>query len=435
MQITEREEQDIAATRPTRIRHVILGLTVTAYAITYMDRVVMSVALPVIQRELGLSLITMGWILSTFRWGYALFQIPGGWFGDRIGPRKSLALIVAWWSCFTSATALAWNAASMAVFRGMFGMGEAGAFPIATRSLSRWTLATERGYAQGLCHAGSRLGAALTPPLVVALIGAYGWRSPFFLFGVLGLIWAAAWYGYYRDYPEEHSGTNKAERELIAGSAGATGRSGRAVPWGSILANPNVWILCAMYWCYGYTIAVYIDWFPKYLSEHRGFDLKRMGLYAGLLLAASALGDLLGGWISDLWAKRTGNLRYARRVVGASGFLLAAAAMLPATFTTNPRSCVALSCLAAFALELTVGVSWAIPLDIGGDCAGSVAALMNTCGSVGGALSPAVLAYLVQAYGWDAPFVVTVVLCLLAALLISRVDAGKRIAFERSFTR
>ena len=146
--------------RPTRVRHVVLWLTVAAYMITYMDRVVISAALPVIQRELGFTLVTMGWILGAFRWSYALFQIPGGWLGDRIGPRRALAIIVTWWSLFTSATALTWSAWSMAACRFLFGMGEAGAFPIATRSLSRWMLPDERGWAQGVTHAGSRLAAA-----------------------------------------------------------------------------------------------------------------------------------------------------------------------------------------------------------------------------------------------------------------------------------
>src|ERR1700733_9372824 len=123
--------------KATRVRHVVLGMTVAAYMITYMDRVVISSAAPSIRSEFGFSLVTMGWILASFRWSYALFQIPGGWLGDRIGPRKALTLIVTWWSIFTSATALAWNSTSLLVFQFLFGVGESGAFPIATRSLSR----------------------------------------------------------------------------------------------------------------------------------------------------------------------------------------------------------------------------------------------------------------------------------------------------------
>lgn len=414
-------------TRPTRVRHIVLWLTVAAYMITYIDRVVISAAVPVIQQELGFSLVTMGWILASFRWGYALFQIPGGWLGDRIGPRRALALIVTWWSLFTSATALAWNALSMAVFRFLFGVGEAGAFPIATRSLSRWMLPTERGYAQGLTHAGSRLGAAFTPPIAVLLITTYGWRAPFIVFGALGLVWAAVWYLYYRDTPEEHRSVNAAERLLIRNALGSRSKTSPTVPWRRILSHSNLWVLSLMYALYGYSLALYLDWFPKYLHEHRGFNLKQMGFYAALPLLAGTLGDLLGGWSSDLLAKRTSNLRLARRAVGTGGFLLAALGITLATLASDPLAGVWLTCLAVFGLEATVGVSWAIPLDIGGDWAGSVSAVMNTCGNIGGAISPALLPYLVRGHGWDAPFLLAAVLCGLAAVLFTRIDATRSI--------
>jgi MFS transporter, ACS family, glucarate transporter len=407
---------------------VVLALTVAAYMITYMDRVNIASTVPVIQKEMGLSMITVGWILSSFRWGYALFQIPGGWLGDRIGPRRALALIVTWWSIFTSATALAWSAGSMAICRFLFGVGEAGAFPIATRSLSRWMLPAERGFAQGVTHAGSRLGAALTPTIVVMLMLAYGWRAPFFVFGVLGLVWAAVWYWYYRDTPAEHGSVNIAERTLIETSLGG-GRSARtrSVPWRKILASGTLWTMSAMYFCYAYCISVYLDWFPKYLNDHRGFDLRAMGFYASLPLLAGTAGDLLGGWASDRWAKSSGNLKTARRAVAMAGFLVAAGAILPATFTASPTASVWYTCVAVFGLETTVGVSWAIPLDIGGDYAGSVSSVMNTCGNIGGAISPALLAYLVRAYSWNVPFVVAAALCVAAALLFSKIDATRKI--------
>jgi sugar phosphate permease len=409
---------------------VVLALTVAAYMITYMDRVNIASTVPLIQKELGISMVTMGWILSSFRWGYALFQIPGGWLGDRIGPRRALALIVTWWSLFTSATALAWSAASMAAFRFFFGVGEAGAFPIATRSLSRWMLPAERGFAQGVTHAGSRLGAALTPILVVKLMLKYGWRVPFYVFGAIGLVWAAAWFWYYRDTPAEHTSVNAAERSLIETSLGGA-RSARthSVPWRRILGSSTLWTLSAMYFCYAYCISVYLDWFPEYLNKHRGFNLREMGFYASLPLLAGTAGDLLGGWLSDRWVKASGSLKMARRSVAAAGFLLAAATILPATFTANPVASVWYTCLAVFGLEITVGVSWAIPLDIGGDYAGSVSSVMNTCGNIGGAISPALLAYLVRSYGWNVPFVVASGLCVAAALLFTRIDATRKIIF------
>ncbi len=419
--------------KPTRLRYAVLGMTVAAYMITYMDRVVISSAVPSMQKELGLSMVTMGWILASFRWGYSLFQIPGGWLGDRIGPRRALSLIVAWWSIFTSVTALSWNASSLVVCRFLFGMGEAGAFPIATRSLSRWMLPAERGMAQGVTHAGSRMGAALTPPLVVALIVAYGWRAPFFVFGFFGIIWAIAWFLWYRDTPEEHPGVNQAERDLIHNSmGGARSATTQNVPWRTLLASRCLWYVSLMYFCYGYCIAVYLDWFPTYLKDHRGFTLKQMGYYASMPLLAGVFGDLLGGWISDRILKHTGNISLARRSVAIFGFLLAAAGILPATLTHDPVSSVWFTCLGVFGLELTVGVSWALPLDIAADYAGSASALMNMCGNIGGAISPTMLAYLVKGYGWNMPFFVASGLCLIAALLYSKIDASRRIFRESS---
>lgn len=414
--------------RPTRVRHIVLWLTVAAYMITYMDRVVIASAAPSISKEFGFSMATMGGILAAFRWGYALFQIPGGWLGDRFGPRRALTAIVIWWSVFTSLTASAWGEFSMRAFRFLFGVGEAGAFPIATRSLSRWILPTERGYAQGITHAGSRIGAALTPPIVVWLIVTYGWRMPFFVFGALGVVWAVFWYWYYRDTPELHSAVNQAELELIRGAAGSSPkRASQEVPWRAILASRNLWVLCLMYFCYGYCLSVYLDWFPTYLNKHRGFNLKEMGFYASLPLFAGTAGDLLGGWISDWIGHRSGDLRFARKVVAMTGFLMAAAGIIPATLTSDAVQSVVFSCVAVFGLELTVGVSWAVPLDIGGDYAGSVSSVMNTFGNIGGAISPTALAYLVESYGWNHPFLVAAGMCVIGALLFWRIDASKPI--------
>jgi MFS family permease len=370
----------------------------------------------------------MGWILSSFQWGYALFQIPGGWLGDRFGPRRALSAIVVWWSLFTSATTLAWSAGSMAAVRFLFGMGEAGAFPIATRSLSRWILPAERGFAQGLTHAGSRLGGALTPALVVLIIARYGWRAPFICFGALGLMWSAVWFWYYRDSPREHKAVNAAEGELIGSSLnGVHSRQTRTAPWKRIFSSPQMWIISTMYFCYAYNIGMYLVWFPKYLNAQRGFDLREMGMYASLPLLAGTAGDLCGGWISDIWLKRFGTLKNARRIVAIFGFLLAAATIPPACFTPNPLTSVLYSCIAVFGLELTVGVSWAITLDIGGDYAGSVSAFMNTFGNLGGATASALSGYLVKLYGWDAPFLVVAGLSVLAALLYSQINASKRL--------
>jgi len=315
----------------------------------------------------------------------------------------------------------------MMVCRFLFGMGEAGAFPIATRSLSRWMLPSERGFAQGITHAGSRLGAAVTPAFVAWIIVHYGWRTAFVSFGSLGVIWSLVWFWYYRDHPAQHSGVNAAELELIAPVAGKRVTPIGAVPWKRILSSSQMWILSTAYFCYGYSLAVYLDWFPKYLNSERGFSIEKMGIYASLPLLAGTFGDLAGGWISDILAGRM-PLAKARRVVAVGGFTLGAIAILAACFAHDPVQSVLYSCLAMFGLELTVGVSWAIPLDIGGDFAGSVSAVMNTWGNLGGAVSTTLSGYFVKYYGWNATFIVMSILAAFGALLYLRIDAGKRIA-------
>ncbi|HEY1876358.1 MAG TPA: MFS transporter, partial [Rhizomicrobium sp.] len=209
-----------AATRPTRVRHTVLTLVVLVYFVTYLDRVLLSNALPVIQKQFHFSIGTLGLILGCYNWAYALFQIPGGWFGDRAGPRIALASVVIWWSVFTFITGFSTSVTMLMVCLFLIGMGEAGAFPISNRALSRWMLPTERGFAQGSTHAGSRLAGAAAPILVATLIGLYSWHTPFFLFATLGVIWAAVWIWYYRDAPSEHASVNEGERQKIVSAIG-----------------------------------------------------------------------------------------------------------------------------------------------------------------------------------------------------------------------
>ncbi|UAK26669.1 MFS transporter [Sphingomonas nostoxanthinifaciens] len=395
--------------------------------ITYMDRVVISVTGPLIQKEFGLSNPTWGWVLGIFQFGYALFQIPGGWLGDKFGPRRVLTGVVVWWSAFTALTTATWSASSLLVCRFLFGSGEAGAFPNATRSLSRWMLPSERGFAQGVTHAGARLGAAATPVLVVWLMLSFGWRAPFLIFALLGLVWAALWFWYYRDSPSEHAGTNEAEREMIAGALGpqAAVRDHGKVPWRQILSSPQLWLISCMYFCYAYSINIFLTWFPKYLHEVRDFDLARMGLFASLPLMAGVVGDVAGGWISDRLLHRTGRVTLARRAVAVTGFVLAAIAIPAGVLSAAPLASVAWFALAVFGLELTVGVSWALTLDVGGVFAGSVSAVMNTFGNIGGALAAVITGYILKYSGWDAAMYVLAALSAIGAVLFLRVDAGR----------
>jgi sugar phosphate permease len=413
----------------TQVRYRILFLTFITSFIMYLDRVCIGTAAPTISKEFGFDKITMGYIFSSFSIGYALFQIPGGWAADKYGPRRILTLAMVWWSCFTAATAASFSAVSMAIYRFLFGIGEAAAFPAASRALVRWLPVEQRAFGQGFQHAGSRFGAAVTPPMVVALIAAVGWRGVFYIFGAAGILFALLWYWYYRDYPEDHRGVNTEELTILSGSGFSGKRTGTlAVPWARILRSKNLWALSSMYFCYGWVLWLYLTWLPTYLVETRGLVDMRMGIAASMPLLAATITNALGGWISDKLAGRLSDLKRGRLFVSFVGFTIAGLGLIPGALANDAFTGIAFLTLALAGLELTVAVSWAICLDIGGEFSGSVSSVMNTLGNLGGALSGIVIAYLAQSFGWTVPLLVSAGLCLVAALIATRIDPRQPIA-------
>lgn len=408
------------------VRYRVLLLTFLTAFLMYVDRVCIGTAAPYISDEFQFDKTTMGFIFSAFSLGYALFQIPGGWAADKFGPRKILMLSVTWWSIFTAATAAAVSAVSMSVYRFLFGIGEAAAFPAASRALVRWLPVSQRAFGQGFQHAGSRFGAAITPPVVVLLIGAYGWRAVFYIFGAFGIVWAILWYIYYRDYPEEHPGVNQEELRILAQS-GFSGKRSRPleVPWGRILRSRNLWALSLMYFCYGWVLWMYLAWLPTYLVEERGFADLKMGIAASIPLFAATITNALGGWISDKLAHRLSDLKRGRLFVSTVGFAIAGLGLIPGALSPRATAAIAFLTCALAGLELTVAVSWAICLDIGGEFSGSVSAVMNTCGNLGGTISGVVVGYLAQTFNWTVPLLLAAALCLAAALIATRIDPNR----------
>ena len=415
-----------AVGRETSVRYRVLALTVALYAITYMDRVCISAAAPVIKKEYGLDNLTIGLVFSLFSWGYGLFQVPAGWLVDRIGPRRMLTAIVVWWSVFTGLTAAAWNATSLMAIRFLFGVGEAGAFPSATRAFSRWLAPSERGFAQGITHSGSRLAGSITPAATAAMIGAWGWRSVFVLFGGVGLVWAVVWFAWYRDRPEEHRAVSPAELERIASGRAQSGAAAGSLSWPALLGSAHTWYFCGMYFCYGYVLWLFLNWLPSYFTEVRHFTLLKAGIFAGIPLLAGTVTNTLGGWWSDRLYLETGNLRRSRRLVAQVGFGVAFLFVALGVLAESPVVAIVLMATAVAGLELTTGVSWAVPLDIGRDHAGQVSGLMNMFGNVGGAISPVVFALLVDTTGsWTPPFILGSALCLIAGLLWLKIDPSR----------
>jgi sugar phosphate permease len=398
-------------------RWYILGLICLMYLITYLDRVNISTAAPEIRKEFGFDQITMGAIFSAFVWAYALFQVPGGWLSDRFGARPVLATIVAYWSVMTAATAAATGWFTFIAIRFLFGAGEAGAFPGATRAMQLWYPRRERGFVQGLTHSASRLGAAIAPPIVVLIVTTLGWRSVFYICGAVGFVWSLWWYVSYRNLPEEHGLVNRPELERIRGfdetgkiRQAAIEREAANVPWGTLLRSPNMWAIMCAYFTYVYCLYIFLTWLPSYLVDFRHFTLVKVGLFASLPLFAGVIGDTVGGVASDWLLKRTANAKLARRSVAIVGLLGCAVFMVVAGATEDPYTAVYSLTAAMFFLECTIGPSWAVPMDCGGKYSGTVSGMMNMAGNFGGALSPLVFGVLAQYENWAAPFIVSAVL-------------------------
>jgi sugar phosphate permease len=393
------------------------------YLITYLDRVNISTAAPVISKEFGFDKITMGVIFSAFVWAYALFQVPGGWLGDRFGARNVLTIIVFYWSIMTAATAAATGATSFIALRFLFGIGEAGAFPGATRAMQLWYPRHERGFVQGITHSASRLGAAIAPPIVVLIITTLGWRSVFYISGAAGFVWAVLWYVAYRNLPEEHGLVNAEELKHIRGAdeSGNVNPPNIAkkpsVPWGTLLRSPNMWAIMCAYFTYVYCLWIFLSWLPSYLVEFRHFTLLKVGLLASLPLWAGVVGDTVGGLATDWWLAKTGNIKLARRAVAIVGMLGCAIFIVPAALAGNAYTAVYCLTASMFFLECTIGPSWAVPMDMGGEHSGTVSGMMNMAGNIGGALSPLVFGVLVQFGSWQAPFIVAACLLVLGSAI------------------
>ena len=400
----------------TRVRHKVLAMTMALAAITYLDRVTIAVTRPYVARDLGLSAQQMGYVFSAFYLAYAIFEIPTGWWGDRVGTRRVLTRIVCWWSAFTVLTGTAFSFSSLVLIRFLFGAGEAGAWPNVARTFSRWFPRQERGTAQGIFFMGAHLAGGLTPVLVTALLVYLDWRTLFALFGSIGFVWSFAWYRWFRDSPAEHPDVGTLERETIeVGLPVDAGRALDATHWKQLLANRTVVCLCLMYFTQAFGGAFYVTWLPTYLAS-RGLTGMIAGVLAGLPLMFSAVADLVGGVATDRAARRFG-LRAGRITIGGGALAAAGLFTIGGTFVASPVAAAVLIALGGASSNFLLGAAWGTCLDIGGRRAGAVSAAMNTAGQVGSILSPILVAAVVQRFSnWSAPLYLTGVLFLMGAL-------------------
>jgi MFS family permease len=389
--------------------HVVLAMLCVMYFITYVDRVNIGTAASEIQKELHLSNTQLGLVFSAFAYPYLLFQVIGGWVGDRLGPRRTLFWCGLIWAVATIATGFVTSLLTLFIARVALGFGEGATFPTATRAMQYWTPANKRGFAQGLTHAFARLGNAATPPLIAVLMAWLTWRGSFVALGLVSLVWGVVWAMYFRNDPKDHPGITEAE---LATLPPRSLDQRPEVPWGPLLRR--MWPVTLTYFCYGWTLWLYLNWLPLFFKNSFSLDIKNSALFASGVFFAGVVGDSLGGILSDRIFKRTGDVRFARLSVTVAGFAGAFLSLLPILFTRD-ITVVAL-CLSGgfFFAEITIGPMWSIPMDIAPKYSGTAAGLMNTGSALAAIVSPLVAGYVIDVTGnWYLPFLMSMGLLLL----------------------
>jgi ACS family glucarate transporter-like MFS transporter len=397
-------------TRPTRVRWQILVLLAIIAALTYLDRLNLSIAGKHIQDEFAFSNETMGWILSAFVLGYALFQVPGGWLGDRLGPRGVLTTAIVFWSVMTAATALvprlplngwlglAW---SFAIVRFLVGVGEGTAFPNTSRMVAFWMSPRERGVGNSLWLIGIGAGGMVTPFLISRISERWGWRASFYACALAGVVVALIWRYYATNHPEEHPRVNAAELALIR-----TGRSESAArapatptPWGKMFSSLSVWGLILSYVCIAFPAYIFYTWFFIYLVRVRGLTVQQGGLWGAAPFIAIALLAPLGGWVSDRAVSRLGKRR-GRQAAVMVGATISAALMWTGGRTDDNTAAIFLLAGAAGFNLFATATWWAACNDLTRQHSGALSGLMNMTGNLGGWLSPIVTTKIATRFGW-----------------------------------
>jgi sugar phosphate permease len=421
--------------RPTRVRYGVIAFLAAMTFVLYLDRACIGQAAPAMKRDLRISDSWMGWVFTAFTISYALFEIPTGRWGDRYGSRGVLTRIVVWWSCFTALTGAATGLGMLLGVRFLFGAGEAGALPNSARVLREWFPEANRGKAQGVITTAMLVGGAVAPRASQALIDLFQWRWTFFIFGLVGLVWAGAFFFWFRDDPAEHKGTNAAERKLIA-TAGKAPRTHGPIPWRLVLCNANIWLLG---WAMITMSAIYfmmMNWYPTYLQEARGVSPDQSGWLTTLVLGTGAAGCLLGGWMMDHLVETTGWRRWGRTAQSVFGAALAATGIFISLYVDNSFLASVCFALACFGVQLQVPAWWASATLVSGKHVGALFGLMNMIGAAGAASSQVFVGHfadIMKGLGytgrarWDPGFFVYVGVALCGMVLWAFVDPTKTV--------
>jgi ACS family glucarate transporter-like MFS transporter len=411
-------------------RYQLILVFVVFAIITYLDRNSISSVGDDITRELGLSDQQWGMVMSAFSLAYGAFEIPTGLLVDRVGPRKTLFRIVLWWSVFTLLTGLATGFYFLLIVRFLFGAGEAGAFPTVSVAIARWFPSIERGRMQSIVWMGSRMGGAMAPIMSIQLAESFGWRGVFYLFGGLGLLWAAYWFWWFRDEPRDINGITPDEVIEIEASRSVKAVSHKLLSWKMVFGNSSIWALMGMYHCLLYGAYFYMSWMPKYLQNGRGIPKSQLGWMVSLPFVLGMFGCLAGGFASDYFAKKRG-LTFGRRYVGMFGLVMAGICMIAGSFTKDSSIAIVLLGLGLAFKDFTLPVSWSAATDIGGQHAGAVSGTMGLAGQLGSAIMATAFGFILHATGsYEIPVRLIGGIVIVGGLLWFRIDASQQLRDE-----
>jgi MFS family permease len=418
--------------RPRRLSATttVLVLLCLMYGITYIDRVNVSTAASAFQRELLLNNTQVGLVFSAFAYPYLIFQIIGGWVSDRFGARRTLTVSAVIWAVATLLTGFVGSLGSMLCARVMLGFGEGATFPTATRAMSDWTAQGNRGFAQGITHSSARLGNALTPPLVVWLMTLVTWRGSFIVLGLVSLAWVVAWVSYFRDDPCDHPRITPEELEALPSYADRKKTEKEPVPW--LLLSRRMLPVTVVYFCYGWTLWLYLAWIPSFFLHSYRLDLKRSALFSAGVFFGGVLGDALGGVVSDRILRKTGDLNKARRNLVVACFLCSLLSMVPVLFLHDVTWVAICLSLGFFWAEFTIGPMWAIPMDIAPRFSGSASGLMNTGSALAAIVSPLVFGYIIdRTHNWVVPFLGSIGLLLAGSIVAFWMKPGEKLSIAQ----
>lgn len=388
-------------------RFLLLALLFVVSWIMYLDRAAISTAKEAMASDMALSDEAMGLVFSAFALGYALAQIPAGWFSDRFGPKLVLTAVVGAWSLMTALTGAVHSLAALVMVRFVFGVAEAGAFPSAARVFYNWMPPEQHGRANGITFSGSRLGAAFAFPLLAWLTSDFGWRLSFSFLCIPGVLWAAVWFAWFRDRAPDY-----VPPKPPAGSSD--------VPLHRVFASPPMLLAMAQYFASNFTFFLCLTWMNPYLVEHYRLTRETAAWYSSLVFLFGATAHWVAGFLTDT-LHRSRLRRHSRRLPAIAGFLIAAASVGALPSAGHAATAVFLFTAATFGAELTISPSWAFCIDLGGRKSGAVSGAMNMAGNFGSFASANVFPWLYHATGSaSAYFAAACALNLLAVLIWTR---------------